>query len=313
MRDKREVEEVKDSRLEVVKRMLRALELEIDDETQLTELSKIKLAVMVLVEHYCLEGIVEKEQVLIALNKVLETTNENTRGLSNVILNWPGEPITQYVQETIKNQFLVLYREGGQKSFRLILLSALLVEFDKLKTIENINKINIAKAFLNKALLSDNIWNSGENGKKAIELSLIYFNHVENVLSDPVELRMIRAACDISSEISTYRSSINGQWFGRYRQGNTNLEKFNTFLNEINEIVQNLSLEPVVRVKLMLSELNKVPQSLDGTKSSSLYQNIFNMLIDLSKELQNMQIVSVSEQESSEIDNITELNTVPML
>lgn len=292
-------------RYKLVKDMLSNLGLSIDDEKAVAELSKIEITIMIMVSQYCKNHTIDSGKTYYAIkeyasNEVPLAPQPDEDDPDDILLTWPGKIIAEYVQQTMESQWFAIRRVGGVKSLRSILLTTLLIELHKTEGINNKLKISIAQAFLNN-MLSDRIWESGEKGKKAINLCLENFKHAEYLMgieNRDTELRLLRAVSEIISKVSSYRPHVNQQYcmgaISHYfkRQGTTNLECFDDFLLDINRIVKTTASTPSERIKMMISKLNEVRPSMRGDVSNRTWQEIFNLLSDIKTQLEKKEDVA---------------------
>lgn len=297
MLEKREVENNDDPLVKEVNDLLDAMKLKIEDETVINALTRIRPEVLIVIQDYLKKQNIDSSKILY----VIEGQNEENKKASPTIrdpkLIWPALPVAVYVQQTYESQWFVLYRAGGEKGLRLILLTTLLLELGKLKETSDQQKINISKAFL-KQTLQDPIWESGENGKIAIEASLNNYSHVETVIDNANEIYLIKVIRNIADAIKDYRSYVNDQYrlpsifknMGLFtRQGELNLEQFDGFFKIINDVVKDTNDSTCERVEKMVNELNLINTKISGTESRKLWHNIYEQLKNARKYLSDEQ------------------------
>ncbi|WP_367605702.1 hypothetical protein [Legionella sp. W05-934-2] len=287
--------------------MLSTLQISITDGAVKKALAKISPAVLVIVQNYCKSKELDPTKAVLLIDKI------SSPSMINIKLAWPILPIISYIQETLESQTFVKWRTGLNKSWRFVLLNALVTELDKIDIEDNL-RISIAEAYL-KQTLSDEIWESGCKGKEAIAKSLTYFSHIKKIQGNQDEIDFLTIVCDASAKIGDYRKHANSQYdllsffsLGRFkRQGAVNLVEFEDFLNSANTIIQNTSLTRKERVNQIIEKLNGFRQLLSGQKSEEVWQSLYTTLTNVSLKLPE---VESTHTETSKLSDSNLVSTI---
>ena len=257
----------------IIKLFLRNLNLSDNNVSLVKALESSSLSLLIMINRYLENYKIDSNDEQVIIKKAIETTQKD------VFLAWPLIPISEYIQKTTEEQPLISFRTGCAKSFRFTLVSALQIQLRNNEKLDSQQKVTILQSCLLK-MQDDPIWESGKDGRKAIANCLDNFKHVETILNKEFELYLLELICYSVSVIANYRQSVNNQYglFGFGRQGQTNLNQLEAFINDANKLVKQKDINCIDKAKNMLTALANRKQGLSGGNSDKAWQDIFTIL-----------------------------------